>query len=1007
MVKNVFKKKKNAFSLVEALIMITVLAIAVASITPIITRKIINNSDIGATLGGGSHGRYEIYSKEILIFGPNRSKENNDNGYEKIFDASQKGDIIVYQKKNDKEYTDIVGSQPSVVGNNKSTLYEEITDATPIKDEDGNVTRVKIKINGKEEIVKQDSRYIFDIPQLSYIEGSIKKEDGTLTFIPDSGEKKLDRTKNRIIEGNLTEKYHKNNPETNNSLWYIGASSNNFDGDVVAIPWEKVISGSKEIVDRPIKKDDNGNYIGQFTPSETAVNVVLHAVGGGGAGGGPDESALDANVNPKTADSNQIAIMKKQLANRFRQVAKKKGLSSLASLSDNDIVKVTYKSNIGQANNPSELSNSSTYILLNASNGTITVKFDVRSGMILPHELLDYTKVLGAQTQTAEIHDMPKWFDWQYVTNGGFKAGAVACGGKGGDAGDLIVKTNDSSGDDALLRRHFTDFKTRCYYETCTYTVNEKKEICNPDLLAKYGYDTNECVTVNKPVTKSTEYRYECYCECIENSYYTCPSTTYSTSGACYSDGYKNASENVCPSSSARTRTSDYFTHKFLGGSGGAAPKCVWLSRTVNGPVNVSTTCLGAGFSGASGSNKTHTKSSGIDTITVSNINGESGKTCSVNVDGSEAISVGGTGGVACVQSILTNTETGYEQNNSGELAREVAFCKAQYDGITSTWCDKYDYLTSTTAMKYVIDSIFLRKTVPGGSYYCGKNGKTGQTEFGNIASGVYKGEGAPPTNSFGSGGYGIGSSTGLYNHIYTWTIPYSSNYLGYGEAGSAGEYSTTKLSKIDGSLFIKLGKGGVWSNDTWQNGKKGPDGTDTIVKMGKDSSTAKKVLVAKGGQGGRGKLKTDNYDLCYANDRNKACSDNENVVCCDGTVRNSREVSATNVRYSLFDTIKSFAGNSKIIGIGLGRGAQGAGTTENEIEVFGSRFAINASAASSFDSKVSERIVYKKASPQSSTGTPEETNPSSVTSDKYKNKYLKPANINFKGGDGAVIITW
>ena len=62
---------------------------------------------------------------------------------------------------------------------------------------------------------------------------------------------------------------------------------------------------------------------------------------------------------------------------------------------------------------------------------------------------------------------------------------------------------------------------------------------------------------------------------------------------------------------------------------------------------------------------------------------------------------------------------------------------------------------------------------------------------------------------------------------------------------------------------------------------------------------------------------------------------------------------------------------------------------------------------ASEFDNKIEERIVYKRSSAAATRGSKENTSVSSVDASKYKNKYLKPANVNFKGGDGAVIITW
>ncbi len=1158
MVKETMKKQKRkfGFSIVEALILITVLAIAVAATTPIITRKLINNSDIGAALGGGSHGRYEIYTKEVLTFGPNRtpqdldgsknitdfkkeknpsvaqntiivyekkdknfykkmtgknpvestgktstlyeeikgvtavvnedgtitqakknvngkvetyvagskyifedgtykytsntgtpldtsknriiegnltSKFNKNNpdtnntlweltvkdendagggvvGYEKVTDPSIKGDLIIYEKKDDTQYKVLTGSNPSVSGEYKSTLYEEITDVKPIKDKDGTITAAKIKVNGKETVVKDDSKYIFENPQVTYVKGIVKVVNGITTFIPDEDGKTIDRNKNRVIEGNLTDKYNKNNPQTNNPLWHIQASSNNFDGDVTTIPWEKVISGSKEIVNRPIHPNSNGDYVGEFTPPATAVNTVLHAVGGGGAGGGPSASTLDAYVNPKIASTSEINIMKKQLAKRFREVAKKKGLDNLAALSDNDIVQVVSIANLDTANRPSDLLYDNKYILLNTYNGTITVKFDVTTGMILPHELLDYTKILGAQTQIAEIHDMPKWFDWQNVTDGKFKAGAVACGGAGGRAGTFTWNINDKSDEDInCMRDEYGRYTNTCTKRTsCRYRTGQNcyEYTCNKEKCVR-----GSCRDVKSTCEKCVDTYDWAYNVCVENigtcantQYYTC--NTYELTSSCPNE------PGTCDDSK-RERNSTKYSHIYKGGNGGAAPPCVWLSSIVTKPIEVKNYCVGV-YSSYSGNDVTKENMMN-EPVDITGINGKNGKTCAAVVDGVVSLSQGGMGGIACVQSQFENSVNGNLSDQETDTAQFNDKLLGALGGAFGL--PVYKDTNSTITMKYQLDQGFLCETVPNNIAYCGKDGKNGVARPGSLKSNMCSfssgasekcmsgGQGRP--NPSASNSYGIGGSTGRYNYFYTWTIPYGTNYLGYGEAGSAGEYASTKLSKIEGSLFIKLGKGGEWTNSDWKNGKKGPNGTDTVVKMGTNNVTAKKVLVAKGGQGGRGNLKTNNYDLCYANDRNKACSDNANVQCCSGIAKTSREVSATNVRHSLFETIKSFVGNSKIIGIGLGRGAQGAGTTSGEFEVYGSRLGINASADSSFNNKIAERIVYKRSSAAATTGSKENTSVSSVDASKYKNKYLKPANVNFKGGDGAVIITW
>ena len=55
--KKILNNFKKAFSLTETIIMLTILAIAVASMTPMVTRKIVNNTEAGTTINGVSPGR--------------------------------------------------------------------------------------------------------------------------------------------------------------------------------------------------------------------------------------------------------------------------------------------------------------------------------------------------------------------------------------------------------------------------------------------------------------------------------------------------------------------------------------------------------------------------------------------------------------------------------------------------------------------------------------------------------------------------------------------------------------------------------------------------------------------------------------------------------------------------------------------------------------------------------------------------------------------------------------
>ena len=91
-------------------------AIIIAATTPLITRKIANIQDAGSTIGGGQHGRIEIFTKEKLIF-----NGNQELSYEKLPNPS--GPIIrVYEKINDTTYEEIQGVNPEL-DNNKKIIY--------------------------------------------------------------------------------------------------------------------------------------------------------------------------------------------------------------------------------------------------------------------------------------------------------------------------------------------------------------------------------------------------------------------------------------------------------------------------------------------------------------------------------------------------------------------------------------------------------------------------------------------------------------------------------------------------------------------------------------------------------------------------------------------------------------------------------------------------------------------------------------------------------------------
>ena len=250
---------KRAFSLVETLILVIVLAIALVASTPVITRKLINidQDNIGGNLGGANHGRYEAFTKEKLIFGG-----NNRESYEKIANPSGKL-VYIYEKIN-------------------ANTYEEIPDLEYEKDKATNDVIIPIvkaiytdpDTQEKIEYVKGD-KFIFEDGKLTY---EIVKYNGNGEVVGSGG--KLPDSK-RMIEGNLARR-NGTNSSNGRTIWVVEKSGST----VVPVPWERLYSGSKLVFDRAIPNDETGKPNAHFKVPENATNITIHAVGGGGAGGG-------------------------------------------------------------------------------------------------------------------------------------------------------------------------------------------------------------------------------------------------------------------------------------------------------------------------------------------------------------------------------------------------------------------------------------------------------------------------------------------------------------------------------------------------------------------------------------------------------------------------------------------------------------------------------------------------------------------------------------------------
>ena len=1044
------KKRKFGFSLTETMILITILAIAVAASTPIITRKIVNITDAGSTLSGGAHGRYEIYTKEIITFGPDSYEKTTDPDFSSSSGSSgggASGSVVVLRRLPDSEYIEVVRAKghkasagvtndiPDLNANGKykETMYEQINDAKVHRKPNGEIEYVEFKdrfnINKRYPV---GGDIIVENADVIYVKGCLDKNSTPKNFTKKGsatclGTKVvLPNNENRIIEGHLTDYYNKH-PQTDNKLWHLGAlgdKAGNNEGEVTEIPWESVVSGDKTIIDRPIPPTRNpetgeDEYIGTFDPGQNAKNLVVHAVGGGGAGGGISD--IGKAITPKNASANELNEMKITLANRFKEIARSKGINSFNSKSVDQIVKVVKESNLYKKSyenlfniNGNSSETDGYYIILNKYDGTITIRVDVRNGLIFPNELLDYTKVLGSPTQQAVIYDMPVWGNFDTIYNRGFRAGAVGCGGAGGAGSSYTV--NHSTYDFDCKRNHFCPTavisscvnnvscviqRAGCYAAKLDYSRIEKEfgitgfavpiTIKNADnLLAASVIDTGggrgsgsskPSYKPSKPSEPSCTWHSEkrenrCiarYCDIESN----CDQVQYTRKGnTTYTSSCPNAAANC--STKEGTFMSATCINSYPGAAGGAKPPCAIACKRVAGPIDVSVSCTGSDV-GASGPSQSITGVAGVVSLSY----GQRGKICNLVAGDKVAKSLGGAGGSPCLQTQVDVDNFTTSQNSAlmkvAGLQQAYTDGKVMYVGSDADFAikvfgsDDSALLSQATTKNTVIPNWLCESLCSSRS--CGVKGDDG-VAFNNCDD----------TTGINTNGQG------RYNHIYAWTMPYSVNRLTYGEAGEAGEYKSTKISQVVAALKIKLGKGGVWTNEDWKTGKQGPDGTDTVVSMG-----TKTVLVAKGGKGGKQNQYTNRYDLCYA--KAGVCKlGDKSTNCCESEkgTRSTKDILITAGKMSAFENIKALVGNSLIIGTGLGRGGDGAGTRAGVEENYDKRYFLNASG-------------YGVNYPTSSVFQPPENEfaSGSANANDYINKALTPSEMNFKGGDGAVIITW
>ncbi len=673
-----------------------------------------------------------------------------------------------------------------------------------------------------------------------------------------------------------------------------------------------------------------------FIPPANAANFVIYAVGGGGAGGGPGS--------------------------------------------------VFQNSYIG---------------------GTKTDQLDVRNGNTFPQAVMSWTSKLGSQTQNAVTSPMPVWFNWDTLNTTinpkAFNGAVVGCGGKGGDGGDINWQ---SSCDFECLRNMYmggysftctnpTNSSTKNCPKTCSETVEDgyKWNICNKATVPKVecGYDcvsdssTTWACKVTKYKTIYTSCPFHCcisgYCSgawcSTDRTYYTGYNITC---GATNKYNKAKGSCSSCLGSSCTkvtyTRTNIKYPYTNNGGSGGAAPPCARLQAKILGVTELYRS--GSGGAGGNGTSFSWDIGASCNTTkTGATTDGESGGTVRIRVTqfgsttSSVAVSKGGVGGQRCNQDPSAITLFGQDW-----LKFLTSLPLDPVDINIGNW-DILD-VQRVYNNKFTLDPNWACKALSGTK--CGADGPAGIVRPASAeCSGTVKGTKC-----------GV---TATYNELYTWATPSATKYLGYGEAGKPGNFEILKVTTLSQPLQITLGQGGSWGSSTsWKTegpASNGPNGTNTIVGN---------LLVAKGGGGGKGSLKTNRYELCHKLDVGKESK-------CNIAIRTTDDIEALKEKLSGLSNIGSaLVGGSDLIGGGYGKGGLGGGSQSLTEYVCDLRNVINTSPATmtvsgygTDSAGIAARTVHTDAKV---TGCPADAN-------GYKNTYLQASAAALSGGNGAVIITW
>ena len=767
-----------------------------------------------------------------------------------------------------------------------------------------------------------------------------------------------------------------------------------------------------------ITKAANGKRaVCTFVPPSGAQNFHVQAVGGGGAGGSAGGSGTDKGDgeadkdNTKRYDSNR---------GKYRTIVNSKTpFNQYLDLR-------TYNENneeVGPVGvqvpdrGPTANSNAGRFkvsVLTNESS-EFYAKFPAPT---------EWFRVLGSSKTKPEPGNVPNWFNWKAIEEGRvakptgtagkigiFEVIASACSSAGGDGGNFTWTTK---ADYAALRTAYTVFGrttatkgTECTkLESYTSTVN--------------GVSTTKHRTVGAGTWPWTLKR-----TCgVSSSHYRCNSATqtYGPSGCLKNPPSFN---DPCDKVSHAPKQAVDFVGKIQGqeASGKGVPVrdrgsiidpaqwgCAMVDALMAPNMKASTKL----------SNK-QKKVFGRHEMAENDGKLERGADLTYNGVGPtdtrhECVSFGPNGVTGTAQ--INNSIAKATGGRGGKIfcpEQQTVPCTVDADGEPLTWKCEYKF-----AGPYYGCS--LMGAAPGGQVVA----TTPQHPFNGgpnpflppAADGKLTGKSCEIKDGFNY------CRTGIYNYEYSYEMARGYKQLAYGDVGGPGKIETQTIGQIKEPVKIVLGKGGEWEPDGKDKGKwnkdatsTGPAGSATIVGD---------YLTIDGGEGGKGALKSDKYELCSIYDKGHCKFNNPHGIDQHFRIQPGAKGEAT--------TIDTNAPNSKLAGKTPGKGGNSMGTISTSEFICNKRAIYNLMATNgspyngafkyngykiveAFSPKPYPASDDKYCATQASVGNEyyfePDANKAGVGADGNPVAFRRGANVKnnlkkeLKGDDAAVIITW